>query len=462
MRIKPNKEFMTQILEQFEKLENQFYNSDTLSSILQEKKIESKLEFLSGVKKQLLLIFDKIEEYEENIWIERMKNKTNNGSLKDAPEHIKKNKNVIKMSLNITVKNFSHLPESLKDDEEFIDWIYKNSKLEKVFSMISNRLKSMKKFAKVVEIDPELFQHLPKSLRGDKELIFGMFEKNTIQVSLKTNDALDLSKFSTKEEIMRLVGFHSFFFSNLGSLWRHDTEIIKAALSANGYRITEIPVKFRRNIEYLKIALSYGSPYVFSQFDREIKENYNLILEFLEVLPEIFQVLKDEFKTKKAFKIFLKHNQNENFYFNFKVPMEFKMNKYLLKYGMSYRRENINYFSPTNEVFLRGILIHLDYIFLQLLFHSPENMIEQYFNSKICNEIFQFFKGKIYLLEELFFTPEMLDFGSSSRIELNSIVVEDREKKSLLKYAMKLKRIYLALVFDQKIKRLSDLKFNYL
>eukprot|EP01080_Neovahlkampfia_damariscottae_P012053 gene12053-5549_t len=446
MKKKPNKNLMKRMMEEMEELEYTEINKKHKIHVTQPK---SKKVFLSNAKKQFEAIYDKIEEYEETIWIERMKKNKNNCSLKGAPDHIKINKEIVKMSLTKTPKNLKFTSDSIKDSEDIIDSIFKSKYKKHIFPFMSERLRSLKKYALDVN-SPRLFNKFTPELRSDKEIVLKFLGANPY-----STHNVHKSLFHDKEVCLKLVSQISFSFIDLPMKMKCDDDILMVALRSYGMRIIAIPPELQAEKKYLQIALSNNKEFLFGYVSPEVRDNYKLILELLKTLPHLFHQIKKEYQNKESFKVFLE-NVKTNFTLTVtvpevQIPTDLQMNQELLKYGMSFREENLEWFSTSNPSFLEGFLTYHDCKINQ----SPFGYQYQW---KI--EHIEYFEKKIYLFDQMYLSKEQQEL-LNCETDLMVIEVHD-DAEILMKCALKFRGIYFSLVFDEKIERLKDLKVQFI
>ena len=150
------KKLLPKILNQFEKIENKKSTSEKIYIMLKQNTSISEKNLLENLKKQFLQIEQKIDEFEENFWISRIEN--NNSSLEYAPESIKKNRKIVKLSLDKTAKNMKYQLDEIKDDDEIVDEIFNKSQIHKVYKHISSRLKAIEEYTlSAVELNPKIY-----------------------------------------------------------------------------------------------------------------------------------------------------------------------------------------------------------------------------------------------------------------------------------------------------------------
>eukprot|EP01080_Neovahlkampfia_damariscottae_P012176 gene12176-5666_t len=398
---------------QLDLLEQGKYKPKTMESNLSQ---FGEKEMIGSLKKKL----DELEKEMEDFWIDEIDSK--NKTLKYAPLCIRKNPRIVKLCLKWTTKNLKFADFSIRDDDEFIEMIFKNYDISKCYNMLSPRLKKNRKFAlKAVQNKPLLYKYVPVELKRDKEFIL-----NSIGSPNAEDISYDIPKdlYADKNFVLELINFPQFYFSQLTEEMKNDPEVILKSVKGDLYRLRDINLQLvSKNEELLKELLKIIKFDQYSFYSSGWCSDNDIIQKMIPLAPNSFQYISSKMKTVENFKLFLQFQTNDEYEDADNISREIKTNEQLLQFAMVQRFANIIFFDPETPGYLKCLMKYLEQYFIQ---NSNKNVANDFLENQLSPSASNYFRKKIYLWNSI---DEILK--TTFPISLSLIDVKDEEIEDL-------------------------------
>lgn len=280
--------------------------------------------FVNDVRNNPLILRDAPIEYRSNPEIVRIAVNRIGSLLQYASEELKNDKNIVLAAIRSDGNAFQYASDELKDDENFVFGLVKDD-VRVPFKYASHRLRTNEKFVlkcvkyspfainefkndrevvlKAIEIQPDVFEWLSKTLKSDKEVVLLALRQikefkhrngfSVSRVRVLSNISPDLLRKDNKLVLRILLDFdyvevlmhasETFFKRESGEFpfWfkhaidvsrgqafayfpyklRNDIEVVKYVLKINANMYKYISYELQHSKEILRLAISHATKF---------------------------------------------------------------------------------------------------------------------------------------------------------------------------------------------------------
>jgi hypothetical protein len=417
-----------------------------LKSLFEEWKVENefKIEKLK-IKKELIEIESKLNEYFEDFWIERISK--NPKIYKSSPQEVRNNKRI----LLLFPSNFRFSSKELRNNDEIIQQLSTHKHFHLVFKYLPRKYKMTKEYALLAVFgSSDCFKHIDHSLI-DKEFIMKMCEKHPVKISSMVASFFPHKLYEDLDLVSFLLKYQGFPFYNLPHTLKVNENICRIAINAYPISFLNFDDEMKSKMEFLKIFI-HIFPSLFTIYvPKSISMDESYVDELFKFNPLLFLYFDDKFKTKDNFLYFVENFTNYSEININKIPIQFTKDAELMITCLKLNPKNLMFFSRNNESYIHGIVNHLHVYLLEYLASSQ-------FQEKHPTFLDWYWRN---------FPSIQKYLNSNILLENNSLLSHDEfdshfnKNRSVWKMIdLELKRIYFPLS-EEKIKKFSDLNFNF-
>jgi hypothetical protein len=262
-----------------------------LKSLFEEWKVENefKIEKLK-IKKELIEIESKLNEYFEDFWIERISK--NPKLYKSSPQEVRNNKRI----LLLFPTNFRFSSKELRKNDEIIQQLSTQKHFHLVFKYLPRKYKMTKEYALLAVFDStDCFKHIDHSLI-DKEFILKMCEKHPVKISSKVMYYFPHKLCEDLDLVTFLLKYEDFRFFELPQTLKENEIFCRAALNVNKFDYVHFNDDMKSKMEFLKVFIDDYPNFFTIYAPKSISMDESFVDELFKFNPLLFLYFDEKFQ----------------------------------------------------------------------------------------------------------------------------------------------------------------------
>ncbi len=188
-----------------------------------------------------------------------------------ASNRLKDNDKMVFKCCDINIYCFEHASERLKNDEDFVlsilesGLVHDRDHRQKTFfrDSLTDLFDNSSFVLRAVKFDASFYYDASYEIRTDIE-----FAKKAIRVN-----------------------YYIYYYDMLSDEFKANEEIVRCAIEVNGINIITTPKKYKKNIDYVMLAVKHGYPEAITELPKKYLNNKEFILEMVKANVDAYDQL---------------------------------------------------------------------------------------------------------------------------------------------------------------------------